>query len=108
MTRGCVRWITILLGMGMGCVVAWRMAIRRPKEYRYTAHPHPSKMDARLGESYQQVLSQRESVQQDQSVSQWEHAPRQRVAASTFERYSFGLLMAILQAATRPIPTPAK
>ena len=45
----------------MGRVAAWRMAIRRPKEYRYTAHPHPSKMDARLGESYQQVPSQRES-----------------------------------------------
>jgi len=33
-------------------------------------------------------------------VSQWEHAPWQRVAASTFEWYSFSLLMAILQAAT--------
>ena len=43
-----------------------------------------------------------------QSVSQWEHAPQQRVAASTFEQYSFSLLMAILQAATQPIPTPAK
>ena len=39
-------------------------------------------------------------------ISQWEHAPRQCVAASTFERYSFSLLMAILQAATRPIPHP--
>ena len=42
------------------------------------------------------------------SVSQWEHAPRQRVAASTLEQNSFGLLMAILQAATRPIPTQTK
>ena len=42
------------------------------------------------------------------SVSQWEHVLRQHIVASTFERYSFGLLMAILQAATRPIPTPSK
>ena len=34
MTRGCVRWIIILLGVGMGRVAARRMAIRRPKEYR--------------------------------------------------------------------------
>ena len=43
-----------------------------------------------------------------QSVSQWEHASRQCIAASTFERYSFGLQMAILQAATRPIPSTEK
>lgn len=35
-------------------------------------------------------------------------APRQCVAASTSEQYSFGLLVAIHQAATRPIPIPAK
>ena len=50
----------------------------------------------------------RAKVMLQYSVSQSEHAPRQRVAASTVERYSFGLLMAILQGATQPIPTVAK
>ena len=36
MTCGCVRWIVMLLGwvLAVGHVAAWRMAIRRPKEYR--------------------------------------------------------------------------
>ena len=39
MTRGYVRWIIILLRMGMGHVAAWRMAIRRPKDYRSKVDP---------------------------------------------------------------------
>ena len=60
--------------------------------------PTPSKMTIHLTQP--RVVSQ--------SVSQWEHAPRQCIAVSTCKRYSFSLLMAILQAVTRPIPTPAK
>ena len=41
MTRGCVRWIVILLGWGISSEAAWRMAIGRPKEYR-------SKVDAAM------------------------------------------------------------
>ena len=40
MTCGCVRWIVILLGWGMGHVAAWRMAIRRLKEYCFKVPQH--------------------------------------------------------------------
>ena len=48
------------------------------------------------------------SVLKKNTVSQWEYSPRQRIAASTIERCFVGLLMTILQAATRPIPTPSQ
>ena len=57
-----------------------------------------------LGRGRDGVHKGRNICRCDRSGQVWEHAPEQRIAASTFRRYSRGLRPAIPQADARPIP----
>ena len=86
-----------------GLASVWAMARRRPIEGY--GHGVPGRwLDGGLARSTvaRWALRRRMSPYLVRSGQVWGHTPEQRIAASTLQRYSFGLRLAIAQADARP------